>query len=268
MGISRKGVCPSPLPYNSTQRSLPPSRRGSMPDQASTVLPVQGPITPPAQGLITLPAQGQRRTAPPAQLQILTMNVNAWRAFRDKWTTEGIPAEIQSAHVVLIQEHKLVTDSECDDATEWCAARGFWAVFKPACKLESGRASCGVAILVAQRDDFGVTEPQLELTEEESPRIMALQLVVPQMDPLLLVNVYFEDSRGLSILNRQLLARLAIWQQELSIPVLGGGDFNIPSDQIIRSAEFWERARLTVIAPRHSGSGHHHRLLRSVVHLG
>ena len=72
-----------------------------------------------------------------------------------------------------------------------------------------------MAILVAQRDDFGVTEPQLELTEEESPRIMALQLVVPQSDPILLVNVYFEDSRGLSILNRQLLARLAIWQQEL-----------------------------------------------------
>ena len=195
MGICCKGACPSPPPDHRTQESKP--------------------------------SQGSVRAVTSAKLEIVTMNVNSWKAFRDKWTTEGVPQELTTAHVIYIQEHRLESTQECDDAIEWCGARGFNAVFKRASALESGRASCGVAILVAQRDDFGVSELVLTLTTEEAPRIMALQLAIPGMDPMMLINTYFEDPRGLSELNRQLLAKMASWQQEFAMPITGGDDFNI-----------------------------------------
>ena len=99
-----------------------------------------------------------------------------------------------------------------------------------------------MAILVAQRDDFGVTEPSLNLTPEEAPRIMALQLAVPGMDPTLLAKTYFEDPRGPSELNRKLLAKMAIWQQEFAMPIIGGGGFNIQAAQLALSEEYWRRA--------------------------
>ncbi len=138
---------------------------------------------------------------------------------------------------------------ECADATEWCGVRGFNAVFKPGRTLASGRASCGVAVLVAQRDDIGVTEPELTLTADESPRIMAPQLAIPGLDPTLLANAYFEDAMGLNELNRVLLAKFAIWQQEFGMQVIGGGDFNIPAAQLSNSSEFWRRSRLQLVAP-------------------
>ena len=82
------------------------------------------------------------------------MNINSWRAFRDKWTSEGAPDELATAHVIFIQEHRLETAHECDDATEWCGARGFHAVFRRTCSSATGRPSCGVATLVVQREDF------------------------------------------------------------------------------------------------------------------
>ncbi len=233
MGTSCKSNCPSPHPDNETQESQPPTT---------------GEHTLPAQGMTSLPAQGPVHSVNSARMEIITMNVNSWRAIRDKWSTEGVPEELLTAHVIFIQEHRLATSEECDDAVEWCAARGFNAVFRPAVSLESGRPSCGVGILIAQRDDFGVTEPHIEYQTDEAPRIMALQLTVIGMDPILLVNVYFEDSRGLSELNRRLLSRLAVWQQEFTMSVLGGGDFNIPADQLAKADEFWSRARLQLIA--------------------
>ncbi len=83
----------------------------------------------------------------------------------------GVPQELLTAHVVYLQEHKLATTLACDDAIGWCGARGFNAVFKPARALDSGRALCGVAILVAQRDDLGVTEPALDLSPDEVPAL-------------------------------------------------------------------------------------------------
>ena len=234
MDISCKGACPSPHPDNKTQMSKPPSR---------------GALQLPAQGLNPLPAQGPVRAANSVKLEVITMNVNSWRAFRDKWASEGLPDELTSAHVVFIQEHRLESAQECDDATEWCGARGFHAVFQRACTSETGRPSCGVAILVAQRDDFGVTAPALQLDPEESARIMALKLSTPAMDETLLINAYFEDSRGLSAFNRQLLAKMAIWQQEFAMPIIGGGDFNIPADILAREVEYWRRSRLQLVAP-------------------
>ncbi len=216
MGMLRKEVCPSPRQSDETQQFH--QRRSDVPESAKS------------------------------SIEVLTMNINSWKPFRDKWTTEGMPQGLQTAQVICIQEHKLQSDTDCDDATEWCAARGFHAVFKPSGMSASGRASGGVAILVAQRGDVGITEPAVQLLEDETPRIMALQLAMPGLDPTIIVSAYFEAAIGLSELNRRLLAKLAIWQQEFNLQVLAGGDFNINAEQLRSSRECWERSRLQMIA--------------------
>ena len=106
--------------------------------------------------------QVMRREGPVPDLVLLTLNINSWFPFRDRWSAEGAPPELQSATVLLLQEHKLTTTALCDDAVEWCGRRGWNAVFRPAAVLPSGKASGGVAILLAQRADIGVTDPLLK----------------------------------------------------------------------------------------------------------
>ena len=92
--------------------------------------------------------QVMRRKGPVPDLVLLTLTLNSWfLPFKDRWSAEGAPPELQSARVLLLQEHKLTTTALCDDAVEWCARRGWNAVFRPAAVLPSGKASGGVAIL-------------------------------------------------------------------------------------------------------------------------
>jgi hypothetical protein len=82
----------------------------------------------------------------------MTLNINAWHPFRDKWASEGEPAEFVGVHVMMLQEHHLTSREACGDAQEWCEGRGWRAVFGLAAVLPSGRPSGGVALLFRQSD--------------------------------------------------------------------------------------------------------------------
>ena len=184
----------------------------------------------------------------PAPLQFLTLNINAWQPFRDRWSEEGTPKEIQSATLIFLQEHRLTTVEQCQDATEWCAARGWDAVFGRATQLASGKPSGGVAILIAHRPDVGVTDPQLN-TEGMEHRLLALRLVAPGLTPTIVAAVYLQAGGGLNQTNRSLLATLAQWQESAQLPILAGGDFNLRPEQI-QPTDFLTRSGLQLLVPR------------------
>ncbi len=79
----------------------------------------------------------------PKDVIFITINVNSWHPFRDRWEEEGEPDEIGSATVLFIQEHQLTSAEACSDAEEWCEKRGCHAVFRRAAVLPSGRSSGG-----------------------------------------------------------------------------------------------------------------------------
>ena len=109
----------------------------------------------------TLPGQAGEESRK-GKLEVITVNVNSWAPFRNKWSTEGLPKELLSATVLSIQEHHLVSDAEIGDAEDWLRARGYHAVFQPALKLQSGKTSGGVALAVRDVEDVGVTDLQLQ----------------------------------------------------------------------------------------------------------
>ncbi len=157
----------------------------------------------------------------PWSLEVLTVNINSWGPFKERWTNEGEPAEIQSATVMLLQETHLVTDVQCSDATEWLESRGWLAVFRPAQMQDSGKSSGGVSVCVRKRADIGVTLP--DLVTEEPHRLLAVKLEVTGLPTMMLVSAYFQAAVGLNKLNRTLLATVASWQEEQRLPVLIGG---------------------------------------------
>ena len=57
-------------------------------------------------------------------MQILTIHVNAWTPFKEKWTSAGEPPVFESATAIVLQEHKLLGRDQCRDAEEWCSKRG------------------------------------------------------------------------------------------------------------------------------------------------
>ncbi len=158
----------------------------------------------------------------PPHLVILTLNINSWYPFKQRWSEEGTPREIESATVLLIQEHKLTSLEQCDDAVEWCSRMGWKALFRQAEQLPSGKASGGVAILVADRTDIGITDPTLRAAGAEH-RLLAVRLVAPGLEPTLLVSAYLQAGGGLNQLNRTLLSTLAQWQETAQAPILVGG---------------------------------------------
>ncbi len=183
-----------------------------------------------------------------SSLVLLTININAWAPFRARWSEEGMPQEIQSATVLLLQEHRLTTVEQCSDATEWCARQGWKAVFQPAATLESGKPSGGVAILLADRADIGITDPQLKAPGYEH-RLLGLRLVAPGLAPTILVSAYLQAGGGMNLTNRTLLSTIAQWQEEAQAPILVGGDFNVKAD-LIRGTDFLLRGGLTLLVPK------------------
>ncbi len=93
----------------------------------------EAPVTASSQ---TLPLEGAGRT-----LTILTANINSWAAFRARWSSDGDWEELEKASMLLLQEHHVWDPDLRDDAIQWLDARGWLAVFGPAQKLSSGKAS-------------------------------------------------------------------------------------------------------------------------------
>ena len=181
-------------------------------------------------------------------MEFVTLNINSWWPFRDRWNSEGNSEEIQSATVMFLQEHKLTSEEDCADAADWCCARGWNAVFRPAITLQSGRASGGVAILVAQRADVGVVDPELP-SEGVAHRLLGLRLAAPGLESVLVVAAYLQAGGGLNATNRTLLSTVAQWQEREQRPTIVGGDFNLKAEQI-SSTDFLTRSGMSISAPR------------------
>ena len=135
-----------------------------------------------------------------ATLGILTININSWFPFRDKWSAEGEPSEFSAVQVMMIQEHHLTTQELCDDAQEWLEGRGWRAVFGLAAMLPSGRPSGGVARLFRQSDTLGITDPALS-AGDLGHRLLAVRMVVDGYEPFIVAVAYFEVGAGLNKLN-------------------------------------------------------------------
>ena len=216
--------------------------------QYDTVMSAGVPSPHPTQTSQQLSAGNKRQERPsPKDIIIVTMNVNSWHPFRDRWTAEGEPKESTAASVLLLQEHQLATREACRSAEEWCERRGWNAVFREAATLPSGRSSGGVAILSTSRPDIGVTDPSLP-PEGLEHRLLGLRLKLPGLEPFLVVSAYLQAGAGMGQYNRDVLATIARWQEEAKLPILIGGDFNVPPALVVGSA-FTTRSSTQVFSP-------------------
>ncbi len=78
---------------------------------------------------------------------------------------------------------------------------------------------------------------------------MALKVAVSGIPDFLLVNVYLQAAVGLNQLNKTILATVAMWQEEARLPVLAGGDFNIPAARL-QASDYVVGSGMEIIAPR------------------
>ncbi len=173
--------------------------------------------------------------------------MNSWQPFRERWRAEGQPLELASATVLMVQEHHLVQSDLCRDAEDFCGQRGWHAVFREAVRLPSGRSSGGVALLVRKRDDIGVTDPGLDPGPLRH-RLLGLKLAMGGTEPLVIVSAYLQAGVGLNELNMQALSTIAQWQELVQLPVLAGGDFNVPPNAIDKT-DFSARSGMIVLTP-------------------
>ncbi len=65
-------------------------------------------------------------------LRKLSIHVNAWGPFKEKWASAGEFREFEAVTAILLQEHRLQTRDQCRDAEDWCSRRGWNAMFAPA----------------------------------------------------------------------------------------------------------------------------------------
>ena len=160
--------------------------------------------------------------------------MNSWTTFRERWRAEGQLSELESATVLMVQEHHLVQADLCRDAEDFCSQRGWHAVFREAIRLPSGRSSGGVAILVRRRDDIGVTDPQLDPGPLRH-RLLGFKLFMGGLEPIIIASAYLQAGVGLNELNMQALSFLAQWQELEQLPILAGGDFNVQPNEIAKT---------------------------------
>ncbi len=156
----------------------------------------------------------------------MTININSWYPFRDRWNAEGEPHELADLQVVAIQEHHLHTQEACGDAQEWLESRGWRAILSRAATLPSGKPSGGVGLLIRQSDEYGLTDPGLS-AGEFSHRLCVVRLTASNISPCLVVSMYLEVSGGLNETNRSILSVIAQWQEATQLPVIAAGDFQV-----------------------------------------
>ncbi len=94
---------------------------------------------------------------------------------------------------------------------------------------------------------MGIADPGLD-PGERGHRLLGLRLEVGGLEPLVMVSAYFQAGVGMNELNRTLLSKLAQWQEQLQLPVLAGGTFNVPPHAIGR-ADFCARSGFVLTAP-------------------
>ena len=130
------------------------------------------------------------------QLSVETVNCTSWSSI-ESWLVTA------TSHIVLVQEHHIVTDDDIAKAGQWAQQRGWKARFSPAIRTESGGTSGGVAILV--RSFLGFHDPEFGAIVSGSRAISGI-VQVPGSPSILVTSVYLYDSEDLSDRHLDLLA--------------------------------------------------------------
>ena len=68
------------------------------------------------------------------------------------------------------------------------------------------------------------------------------------MEPLIVASAYLQAGVGLNEVNLRILSTLAQWQEQLQLPVLAGGDFNVPPHSLGRT-DFPARSGMMIVSP-------------------
>ncbi len=154
--------------------------------------------------------------------------------------------EFTSASVVLLQETHIQSEDDRLSAVEQCARLGWRAAFSLAATLESGKPSGGVAILI--REGLNIGSAAVTVPSEFEHRMLGQRLEVTGFGTFIALSCYFEVGRRLTETNLGMLAAVAQLQESQQLPVLCGGDFNVPPERIT-AIDFLGRASMVLCKP-------------------
>ena len=156
-------------------------------------------------------------------LEIVTANGTCWSSIQKF-------LGITSGHVVLCQEHKLITAEEIRKAQAWSVRNGWSAHFEPGLLGPGGGgggvgggASAGVAVLA--RNFLGFHFPDFG-PKVVSHRATGALVHIPGQASVYCVSTYLQDCVGLNDTNQDVLATIAARVTSLAVPFVVGADFN------------------------------------------
>ena len=158
----------------------------------------------------------------PYSLTVATANTTCWASARKYLVKRA------TAQVICLEEHKLCTKAEIDEASEWCARHGWKSIWGPANpSTEGGEASGGTAVLA--RDHLGLVGADTLL--DPSARVCAAKPDFPGGRRTLVIATYLKCSVGLNQENVRLLGAIGSAISRWGGQAIVGGDFNnVPDD--------------------------------------
>jgi len=169
--------------------------------------------------------------------EVLLANTNCWRTGQK--VLRGT-----SAHAVLMQEHKLVTKDEIEEASAWAIKAGWKSFFEMGILTQKGGRSAGTAIFI--KKELGAMEARYKIEEKVEGRFVACAVQVPGLPTFHLASHYFETGSGLGEVNLKLLGIIGLLEAKGGLPLLAGGDFNLPPAEIMATS-FLSRARALLL---------------------
>jgi exonuclease III len=177
---------------------------------------------------------------PKLALQIETVNTTAWSSAK-------IHLAKSVAHIVCIQEHKLVSLNDIEEASQWGLANHWKSLWTPAEFTENGGKSGGTAIFVNRA--FGLDKP-VGYDENLVPARLTGGIVeAPGHRPFLLMSVYLQVGVGLGTFNLNILQKCGQVVAEQGLQCIIAGDFN-SGPAAVAASGFPLRAGLQIVAPR------------------
>ena len=231
--FERDGVCPSSIGMDASRRYVqsPLPGAGHLKSRHLVQSPRPGEGQLYHNSTAIAPSHPEVPEAPPLEefsLVVESINGNAWSSVKE-WLPQC------TAHVLLVQEHKLLAGDQVSRASQWCFSQGWKSVWAPCTLGEGGGPSSGVAILV--RAWMGLIEPLCHGPIIWPHRAVAAVVQPPWGQSLFVSSLYLKDSVGMDDHNLEVLGALGAELSVLGLPFIVGGDFNNEPD-VLRSTEF------------------------------
>ena len=169
---------------------------------------------------------------------MLTVNSTSWSSFR-KW----FMAQTDLPDLIAVQEHKLLSKAEVEEASAFVSKQGFASFWGPATKGPKGFPVGGVATLVNKK--LGSKHCP---TDAMQSRLVVCKVQIPNESEFLFASAYLHSGRGLKQVNLELLGSIAAQQRKENRYLLAAGDWQNQPRQISSSGWF-SRAGLVPVAP-------------------